>query len=343
MAHFFAPDRRTDGYDVDGNLAPDSVWRMRILTRQRRVIGLWGGTELTVRSNNPSVVPNDGFGEMSSRPDGLRMLCLLGQSAGTSMLEARMGRNLWCSLQVVVVDVDLTPNPIKDDRDWTKPWELTGIDAPVSGSIPFANGVAMTSVVRIPVPGTNGLAVELRPRGFVPRSGSTSTVFIQDITGKRHLRLDYGYNVKSRTIDYHWNRKGSAKEFWGIQDHTTVGKNTQALYKAGKYLRWGGRILFVVGVTLDIVSIVQASNRLKRATEVVSGWAGAWAGCRVMGQGGAYLGTAIEPGMGTAVGALGGCIIGGAAGYYAASGGAGIVYDWGEETFFSPLPEAPAP
>lgn len=99
----------------------------------------------------------------------------------------------------------------------------------------------------------------------------------------------------------------------------------------------------MVGVTLDIVSILQASNRLERATEAVSGWAGAWAGCRVMGQGGAYLGTAIEPGLGAAVGALGGCIIGGAAGYYAASGGAGIVYDWGEETFFSPLPEAPAP
>jgi hypothetical protein len=26
MAHLFAPDRRTDGYDVDGRLAPDSVW-----------------------------------------------------------------------------------------------------------------------------------------------------------------------------------------------------------------------------------------------------------------------------------------------------------------------------
>jgi hypothetical protein len=50
MAHFFAPDRRTDGYDVDGKLAPDSVWRMRILTRQRRVIGLWGGQDLTVQS-----------------------------------------------------------------------------------------------------------------------------------------------------------------------------------------------------------------------------------------------------------------------------------------------------
>lgn len=28
MAHFFAPGRRTDGYDVDGKLAPDSVWRI---------------------------------------------------------------------------------------------------------------------------------------------------------------------------------------------------------------------------------------------------------------------------------------------------------------------------
>jgi len=342
MAHFFAPDRRTDGYDVDGKLAPDSVWRMRILTRQRRVVGLWGGQDLTVRSNNPTVVPNDGFAETITRADGLRLLSLLGQATGTTMLETRLGSNLWCSLQVVVVDVDLTANPVKDDRKFSLPWTVTGVGAPLSGSIPFAAGVGMGSVVRIPVPGTNGLAVELSPRGWTPKGGSTSTVFIQDVTGKRHLRLDYGHNVKSKTIDYHWNQKGTANTF-KISDHTTVGKTGEVLYSAGKYLKWGGRVLFVVGITIDVISIVQATKPLKRASEVVAGWAGAWAGCKVVGQGGAYLGTAIEPGLGTAIGALGGCIIGGAAGYYAASAAAGVVYDWAEGTFFIPLPETAQP
>jgi hypothetical protein len=35
----------------------------------------------------------------------------------------------------------------------------------------------------------------------------------------------------------------------------------------------------MVGIGLDVVSVVQASKPLKRATEVVVGWAGAWAGC----------------------------------------------------------------
>src|SRR5687768_3219775 len=84
-------------------------------------------------------------------------------------------------------------------------------DVPLSGGIPYAVGQA--SVVRIPIPGTNGLCIELRPRGRVPAAGSSSTLFFQDATGARHLRLDYGYNVKTRTIDYHWNQKGTHANF----------------------------------------------------------------------------------------------------------------------------------
>lgn len=211
---------------------------------------------------------------------------------------------------------------------------------PSPGMIPYAIGQA--SVVRIPIPNTNGLCIEFRPRGFVPKGGSTSTLFFQDVSGKRHLRLDYGYNVKSKTIDYHWNQKGTNANF-GIADHTSVGSTESALYKAAKYFRWGGRVLMVVGIAIDIVSIVQASKPLKRATEVVAGWAGAWAGCKVVGAGGAMAGTFVEPGLGTAVGGVGGCIIGGAGGYFIGSTIAGEVYDWAEDTFFTPLPEVQKP
>ncbi len=339
MAHFFAPDHRTDGYEVDGKLAPDSVWRMRILTGQRRVIGLWGGQDLQVQSNNPSVVPNDGFEETASRADGLRMLSLLGKFPGTSMLECRLGGNLWCSLQVSVADVDLSPNPPLDDRQYallSPEWNVFGKFEPASGSVPAAFGVL--SVARIPVPGTN-LVVELNSRGW---KGSTSTVFIWEKDGgryARHLRLDYGYNERTKTVDYHWNRKGPAKEFWGIQDHSPVGKGGEALFKTAKYLKWGGRVLLVVGITMDVISIATASNPLRRATQVVAGWAAAWAGCKVVGAFGAGIGTGIEPGGGTAVGGFVGCIIGGAIGYYAGSEVAGEVYDWAEGTIFAPLPE----
>ena len=208
-----------------------------------------------------------------------------------------------------------------------------------SGAIPYAIGQA--SIVRIPIPNTNGLCIEFRPRGFVPKGGSTSTLFFQDISGKRHLRLDYGYNVKSKTVDYHWNQKGTNANF-GIADHTSVGATESAAYKAAKYFRYGGRVVMVVGIALDVVSVVQASKPLKRATEVVAGWAGAWAGCKVVGAGGAAVGTLASP-LGTAVGGVGGCIIGGIGGYYLASTVAGEVYDWAEGTFFTPLPEVQKP
>jgi hypothetical protein len=76
----------------------------------------------------------------------------------------------------------------------------------------------------------------------VPSDGSTSTLFFQDATGKRNLRLDHGYNVKTRTIDYHWNQKGTF-EALGIADHTPVGQAGEVAYNAAKYFRYAGRVL----------------------------------------------------------------------------------------------------
>lgn len=212
-------------------------------------------------------------------------------------------------------------------------------DVPMAGGIPYAIGQA--AILRIPVPGTGGLAIELSPRGYVPKTGSTSTLFFQDVAGKRNLRLDYGYNVKTKTIDYHWNQKGTFDQF-GIADHTPVGRTGKALYSAAKYFRYAGRVLLVVGVTLDAISIVQASQPLRRASEVAAGWVAAWAGCKVIGAGGALVGSAASP-IGTAVGGIGGCIIGGIGGYWGGSLLGGEIYDWGAQTFFTPLPEADAP
>jgi hypothetical protein len=79
------------------------------------------------------------------------------------------------------------------------------------------------------VPGTSELCIELNPRGWAPSGGSMSTLFFQDATGKRNLRLDYVYNVKTRTIDYHWNQKGTFDAF-GIADHTSVGQAGEVAY-----------------------------------------------------------------------------------------------------------------
>jgi hypothetical protein len=236
----------------------------------------------------------------------------------------------------------LMPTPAPAGREVATPTHVAAgqaTEVPMSGGIPYAVGQA--SVVRIPVPGTNGLAIELNPRGWVPKGGSTSTLFFQDPTGARHLRLDYGYNVRTQTIDYHWNQKGTHAQF-GVPDHAPAGTAGRVAYQAARYFRYAGRVLIVVGVTLDAVSIVQASKPLRRASQVVAGWAAAWVGCKAVGAGGAALGTLASP-LGTAAGGIGGCIVGGIGGYYGASVLAGEIYDWAEDTFFTPLPEVGAP
>jgi len=161
------------------------------------------------------------------------------------------------------------------------------------------------------------------------------------MTGKRQLRLDYGWNVGTKTIDYHWNQTGVHQTF-GIANHSPAGRSGQIAYNAAKYFKYAGRVLLVAGIALDTISIVQASKPLRRASQVVTGWAAAWVGCKVVGAGGAALGTLASP-IGTAVGGVGGCVIGGFGAYHAASGLTGRVYDWVEDTYFFPLPETAAP
>lgn len=106
------------------------------------------------------------------------------------------------------------------------------VTVPWTGAVPASMGLA--SVIRIPLPALRGLAIEFRPRNS--KGQSTSTVFIQDKTGRRVLRLDYGYNIKSKTVDYHWNQKGTFDAF-NIEGHTTVGEGGAALYRSAQAFR----------------------------------------------------------------------------------------------------------
>ncbi|WP_224371373.1 hypothetical protein [Hyalangium versicolor] len=196
----------------------------------------------------------------------------------------------------------------------------------------------MPSIIRIPVPGTNGLFIEFSPRGYVPKTGSTSTVFIQDVAGKRHLRLDYGYNKTTNSFNYHWNQQGTAQVF-GITNHSPAGNMGKALYNAAKVFKYAGRTLVIVGAVTDVYSIVVAKKRLRQVIKVASGWAGAALGTEVGGEFGAGVGTVIEPGGGTVVGGVVGGVIGGIGGYFGASWAAGQGYDYIEETYFEKVPE----
>ena len=131
-------------------------------------------------------------------------------------------------------------------------------------------GPGTASIVRIPVPGTNGLCIQLdAPGGY---KGSTSTLFfVEDASQKfgRQLRLDYGprpttvNGQKVTVIDYHWNQKGTMGDF-GIPDHSPASPAGRYVHGAAKYFRYGGRILLVAGATFEAISIVKADKPLRR-------------------------------------------------------------------------------
>jgi len=205
--------------------------------------------------------------------------------------------------------------------------------------VPVAAGLG--SAVRIPVPGTRGLAIELRPRGWTPKGGSTSALFIQDLTGKRHLRLDFGFNKNSQIFEWHWNQKGTSADF-GITNHTSAGQAEQILGRAATIYKYAGRAVLAVGAAADLYSIVTSSQPLRRSIQVVTGWAAAGEGCKVLGAGGASLGTAVAPGVGTAVGGFLGCSAGAFIGYLLAEQTSGHLYDWATGATFSQLQVAGA-
>lgn len=210
---------------------------------------------------------------------------------------------------------------------------------PLNGALPVSGG--LPAVIRIPVPGTAGLAVELKPRGYVPQSGSTSTIFVQDMTGKRHLRLDYGYNKVTSNIEWHWNQKGTHSDL-GIKGHQVAGKGAAAAGRAARYFRAAGRLFVVAGAAIDTYTIVTASNPLRRTAQVVGAWGMAWGGCKIVGAAGGAGGVALA-GWGAIPGALAGCAVGGFLGYWAGETVTGYAYDWAEGTIFTAATEVPAP
>jgi hypothetical protein len=226
-----------------------------------------------------------------------------------------------------------SPAVTVDDLSSDSTYEKISKGMEITGMIAVGSGIP--SVIRIPIPGTNGLAIELTPRGWTPKSGSTSSLFFQSMDGKRHLRLDYGYNKKTNAVEFHWNQKGT-KDIFGIENHTPAGNMGEGLFKAAKGFRYAGRVLLVVGAVADVVSIVTAHDKWRQVAAVGGGWAGAWAGAEAGGAGGAWLGglagsevPILGNAVGAAIGGFIGGIGGGIAGYWAGSHVATYVYDEG--------------
>ena len=232
-----------------------------------------------------------------------------------------------------------------DDRQAIKN-HIPTWDAPMVGSALVGPGIA--SYARIPVPGTEGLVLSLRPPPAW-RGGSTSTIFIRNPDdarfGKPFLRLDYGPNTSTRAVDCHWNIDGKAarQAFPGITNHMPAGAAGKAIYEAAKAFRVAGRVFIVTGAVLDGISILTADRPWRRSLQVVTAWGTAYVLAAQFGRIGAGAGSMVEPGGGTMIGGVIGAVVGGFIGYTTANAGAGVLYDWAENTHFIPAPEIAVP
>lgn len=158
------------------------------------------------------------------------------------------------------------------------------------------------------------LSIELSPRGWVPVSGSTSSLFIQDLSGNRHLRLDHGFNKATNQVDIHFNQKGTFSRF-GIVNHTPAGQGARLLYHGARVLRVVGRPVFVISVATQGVSVATAENKPRALAREAGGLAGALAGAKVGGVTSVVVFSPSGP-VGAAAAGLGGAITGGTLGYF---------------------------
>ncbi len=58
----------------------------------------------------------------------------------------------------------------------------------------------------------------------------------------------------------------AAESQFGFSGHTPAGKTGATAYETAKYFRFAGRILVIIGLTLEAWAVVQAHNRLRRAS-----------------------------------------------------------------------------
>src|SRR5262245_3231528 len=194
MADFRTIPGETDVHYVDSTFV---VSRLNLAD-----IALWGGgphgEDLVVAPLNPNLFEVYDVTHVTEPiGDNLRRIRLTAKDYGQTTLQARLGPNgpSWAEAAIAVEGTVIANG-----------YMTPASDAPITGSIPVAIGAA--SVVRIPVPGTNGLAIELTPRGWTPKGGSTSTLFIQDIVGKRQLASTMDTTLRPRLLIFNGIRKG---------------------------------------------------------------------------------------------------------------------------------------
>lgn len=228
-------------------------------------------------------------------------------------------------LQGQPVDVDAATTIANLDVPWTRVRDSS------------VQGVLSTGVYLLdsyPLSSFNGIALPPNARirfrsefGRVLRGNDSQLVTIFEKGTNRFYAWDAHMPVGGTPHDfYHYNQKGMAKIFGNGLDHAALPPSRLAAARGIRYLKIGGKVFLVVGIVVDGAllinsigeSIDQGTPRpvIAQAVRTIGGWAGAWAGAKLLCVGG---GTAtIETGPGAVLGCIAGGVVGGFAGYFAA-------------------------
>ena len=122
---------------------------------------------------------------------------------------------------------------------------------------------------------------------------------------------------------WHVNQKGMSSGLFGQANHSPLTPGQIAQARNLRYIRVGGRVLFVAGILVDgyalynsaAQSVEQETPRpvVAQVVRTVGGWGGAWAGAKLGCAGGALAGAETGPGL--VLTCIAGGIVGGFAGY----------------------------
>jgi len=139
----------------------------------------------------------------------------------------------------------------------------------LSGRQPYPSD--RPQVVHMPVPGSTGLCVVLQPRHRVPACGSAAALFLHYAAEAQHLRLDYGYSNRDRTVHYHWQPDLTYVDA-GLGHLRRIDVPGPVAHGGRRYYRFRGRALVLEGRGLHEISIVAepacAPYRTRAATEL---------------------------------------------------------------------------
>lgn len=150
--------------------------------------------------------------------------------------------------------------------------------------------------------------------------------------GKQYYSWDAHAPVGKTPHDYfHVNQKGTYALFKD-SDHAALAGARLVQARQLRYLKIGGRVFLIVGIVVDTVQMGAAAVEsyqqksvkpvVAQAVRVAGGWGAAWAGAKAGVAIGGLAG--VETGPGLVLVAIGGGLIGGAAGYF----GADWIADW---------------